>query len=253
MTETKTYTPRHVFTLTAGTLALFMLLEAVMPQGMGKWRLLFLECVVAVPLLILMVRGHWKGRAYLRWNRVPRLSLLGGAVAGLGLAPVFDEVNRLFQLLVPMDASLHKALLETMQAQGAVDWILILLAGVVVAGLAEETLFRGFIQSIFESYGDVTKAVLVTGFLFAVLHFNPWWFIEILIMGVLFGAMASECNSIFPSAMAHGVYNLTGILFTNFSSIPGYEWGVHVAPQWILLGLGLAVAGFRLIGQGQKQ
>jgi len=252
LTKTNTYTPRHVFTLTAGTLALFMLLEAVIPAGAGKWRLLLLECAVAVPLLGLMLLRHWEGRDYLRWRRVPAFSLVGGAVVGLGLSPVFDEVNRLFQMLVPMDATIRAGLMEAMQVQGVTEWVVIILASVIVAGLAEETLFRGFIQSVFESYGDVTKAVLVTAFLFTVLHFNPWWFIEILIMGVLFGAMACETGSIFPSAVAHGVYNLSGVLLLNLSPFHGYEKGVHVAPQWILLGLGLAVAGFRLIGHVQK-
>ncbi|MCK5146500.1 CPBP family intramembrane metalloprotease [bacterium] len=246
-TEIRSYTLREVFTLLAGTLFLFMALETILPAGIGKWRLLILEASLMVPLAALMIVERGTGLRYLRWHRVSPVILLGAVLTGLGMTPIFDEINRLFQMMVPMNPAIHSALMDVFKANDPMDWILIIGAAVVVAGLVEETLFRGFVQSVFESKGDIAKAVLLTSFLFAVLHFNPWWFIEILILGVLLGAMARITDSIFPGALAHGLYNGLGITLLNLQPQKGYEMGVHVAPQWIISGAVSVVAGLWLI------
>lgn len=249
MTPDRPFTTRHVFALMALTLAVFMALEFALPVSLGKGKALCLEAGIALPLLGLWLLRRDAVRPFLRWNRTHPLALVGGALAGLGLAPVFDEVNRLFEMLVPMNPAIREALEESLRVQGANEWVLVLAAAVVVAALAEETLFRGFVQSVLESYGDVNKAVLVTALLFAMLHFNPWWFVELLVVGVLLGVMAVQTGSVFPAALAHGVYNAAAVLLLNLGPWPGYEWRNHVAPHWVLLGVVLAVAGFWLMAR----
>jgi membrane protease YdiL (CAAX protease family) len=74
--------------------------------------------------------------------------------------------------------------------------------GVVVlaAPLIEELMFRGFFQRILEyRQGDITKSVLLSAMVFALIHFNPWWIVQIYLMGLFMGYMAWRTDSIWPS------------------------------------------------------
>jgi membrane protease YdiL (CAAX protease family) len=110
-------------------------------------------------------------------------------------------------------------------------------------------LFRGFLQGALERTIDVTRAVLLSSLFFGLVHFNPWWFVEILILGVLFGVLAWKTGSVFPCAVAHGVNNAISLAFANTdpSQFSWYLSGDHVKPAWVLVGLVLVVGGFVLL------
>jgi membrane protease YdiL (CAAX protease family) len=110
------------------------------------------------------------------------------------------------------------------------SWILM---GAVVAGVAEEISFRGFMQRPIEQrYGPVT-AILVTGVLFGFAHFGHPEVTLILMpyyvaVAAVYGLLAYFTDSIFPSMMLHAGGNMLGAfdLFTHGRS----EWQTPAAP-----------------------
>jgi membrane protease YdiL (CAAX protease family) len=95
--------------------------------------------------------------------------------------------------------------------------VLTLLAWVVmsalVAGVVEETAFRGYIQGGIERSHGLRTAILVTGALFGFSHFThpevgivllPYY----LVVATVYGLLAAATNSVYPSMVLHAGGNL---------------------------------------------
>lgn len=105
---------------------------------------------------------------------------------------------------------------------GAVDLTMLFLVMVVFVGLGEEIVFRGFLQSaISPKYGGIA-AVLISSFLFAIMHSGyhsiPYLFF-VFGVGLILGASYERTGSLGLVALMHGILN-----FFLFSLIPlGYN------------------------------
>ena len=88
---------------------------------------------------------------------------------------------------------------EIMTPDSTLGYIFLFLAVVIVAPIGEEIVFRGFLQRFLEKYWkDITRAVLVTSLFFAMIHFNPFWTIQIYLLGVILGFVAWKTKSVIP-------------------------------------------------------
>lgn len=186
-----------------------------------------------------------------RLNPVPASVLYLSLIYGLGLTLIGDELDRIVQLIFPAPEWLVE-MLRPLQAQSALDWVQVLLGAVLIAAVAEELLFRGFLQISLEQKGDVTRAVILTSIAWTLIHQNPYWAVQIFIMGVLIGYVAWRTDSVWPTIIIHGLYNFLGVLFVNVDVIkafPFYEWRGHVNPILIILGLALLIFSIKKIDQ----
>ena len=89
-----------------------------------------------------------------------------------------------------------------------------------------------------KAWGDVTKAILFSSLFFAVIHFNPFWIIQIYLLGVLLGFLAWKTNSIIPCIVFHMIINATSLFFTSIEDIlePIILWNGHINPILIFIG-----------------
>ncbi len=86
-----------------------------------------------------------------------------------------------------------------------------LLTVVIIAPLAEEALFRGVIfPGLRERWGQVA-GVLVSSALFALIHFQWYQFVPILMLGILLAWLTSATRSIWPAVMCHAIFNASGV------------------------------------------
>ncbi|MFQ6675538.1 MAG: lysostaphin resistance A-like protein [Fidelibacterota bacterium] len=212
------------------------------------------ELLLIVPLLIILIRRQVDIRQVLRIHSVPPVTLALTALFSLGIAVWADEIDRLIALLIPPPEWV-KEIMETIRAEDPLSLILLFLGAVLFAAVAEESLFRGFLQQTLETHWkDVTRAVLITSLFFAVIHFNPWLVIQIYLLGVLMGYLAWRTNSVLPSMIFHGVNNGLAFTFTNWGSHvdPWYAWKGHVSPVVLTGGLVFAVVGLKGIRKSQE-
>jgi len=86
----------------------------------------------------------------------------------------------------------------------------------VLAGICEETLFRGFIQRGLERFGAV-KSILITAVLFGLMHMDFQRFLGTFLLGALFGYLTYKSNSIFSSMFAHFANNSIAVCLTYVS------------------------------------
>jgi membrane protease YdiL (CAAX protease family) len=154
------------------------------------------------------------------------IALLAG---GLGLVTVVllqGVMNRLVTLPQQQDLDVSRYPLATVLL-----WVLMSAA---VAGVVEETSFRGFMQGPIERRHGPVIAILVTGSLFGFAHFThpevtlilmPYY----LAVAAVYGALACLTNSILPSLVLHAGGNVLGAfdLFARGRS----EWQASSTPK----------------------
>jgi membrane protease YdiL (CAAX protease family) len=165
------------------------------------------------------------------------------------LTVITDELDRLIQSFIPIQKEIIQAMDELLTFHNAGEFLILFLATVIIASFAEEMLFRGFFQGTMERLTDVTKAVMSTALVFAVVHFNPWWFLEIVLFGVLIGVIVWKSGSIFPGIAVHALKNFLAMITTNAEpqNMSWYLLKEHVHPIWLILALGIIIIGFRLL------
>ena len=165
----------------------------------------------------------------------------------LGTDIVLSEVDNLFRALLPPPQWLTNLLQDLFFRQDRLLSSLFLL--VVVAPLTEELLFRGIILRGLLSRFRPWRAVLLTAFLFAALHFNPYQFASALLLGCAFGWLYVRTGSITLCMCAHAFSNA---LSAAFAALPWHIRGmtgsymstIEFQPWWLdLSGLVIVAAG----------
>lgn len=231
-----------------GALLMISLTDPVSPDmDLPRWGILVSEAFILVPLIILVKRRGLPLASSFRTAAVLPRTLLDAVFIGLGATILMDELDRMVALVFPLPENFSQAM-GFLTFSNLPEALLVLGGAVVMAPLVEELVFRGFFQKqLEEGYQDATKAVLFSAALFMILHFNPWWSLQIYILGMILGYMAWRTGSIWPSVIVHGINNALAITLSNFpeTALDWYVWGDHVGPQWLVLGLTFLVIGFK--------
>ncbi len=203
-----------------------------------------------VPVLYSMVFKYNLRRLF-RLNPIPGRVVVLSLLTGIGLTVVGDELDRLINMIIPIPEWLLEQM-QPLQAENNLDWALIITGAVVIAAVAEEALFRGFFQVTLERKGDATRAVLLSSITWTLIHMNPYWAIQIFVTGVVIGYLAWRTDSLLPAVIVHALNNLLAVLALNLigkdESLGWYEWGDHVSPPVLIVGLVLLVLSLRQIG-----
>lgn len=86
------------------------------------------------------------------------------------------------------------------------------LLAALVAPICEEAAFRGQMLTLWRARLRPWPAIVVTAFLFALLHLDPVRFVAVFLLGVLFGWLAWRAGSLWPAIFAHAANNATAAL-----------------------------------------
>ena len=85
---------------------------------------------------------------------------------------------------------------------------------VILAPLAEELLFRGWIFGSLRARFSAAAAILVATFLFAIVHWDPTGFypVAVLAPGFVLSVLRERTGSVKPAVLGHAIYNGIGWL-----------------------------------------
>jgi membrane protease YdiL (CAAX protease family) len=224
-----------VFTFFAGLLGFLL--------GLGITEVLLVEILTIVPALIFVSYKKYSLRHIFRLRPINWKILLTTIFAGIALTIIADEADRLVQIVFPMPEILVENIEETLKISTLYDFFIIIFSAVIFAAVCEELLFRGFLQTSLENKYDITRAIMLTALMFAIVHFNPWQTIPLIAFAIFLGVFSWKSNSIIPSMIVHFFNNGIAILFTNLDKkyIDWYLWKGHVNPAI------LALAGITLV------
>ena len=178
-------------------------------------------------------------------------TIINSIIFSMGIIILFDALDRVIHQIVPTPDYIID-LGKIMQPESTLGLIFLFLAVVVMAPIGEEIVFRGFLQKFLEEHWkDITRAVLVTSLLFAMIHFNPYWTIQIYLLGIILGFLSWKTKSVIPSIILHSVNN--GMAFISTVSdeynINLYLWGNYVSPVFIIIAIYLSYYSINKINQ----
>ncbi len=153
-------------------------------------------------------------------------ALFAGVLGLLALVLFLRVVNRLVRLPAQPTADLSHIPFVTL--------VVLLLMGSAVAGVVEETSFRGYMQGPIERRHGPVVAILVVGSLFGFAHFThpevtlillPYY----LAVAAIYGALAYLTNSILPSMVLHAGGNVLG--YMDLLARGRAEWQASSGPK----------------------
>ncbi len=200
--------------------------------------------LIVIPALIFLKLRKENLRARFRLHPISLRVALSVIVLSLGVIILSDEMDKIANLIYPLPNSMEKVG-DVIQLNSFTSIFLVLPTIVLIAPLGEELLFRGFLQKFLEDHWqDITKAVLVTGMFFALIHLNPYWIIQIYFLGVILGYLAWRTGSIISSVILHGMNNGIALLFVNWENIDLYYSG-HVSPILLVFAAIFVYFGFK--------
>ena len=82
----------------------------------------------------------------------------------------------------------------------------------VCVPIVEELLFRGFVLDLAsEAYGFWT-AIIISSFLFGLIHLNPYGVLNAFLGGLIYGYVRVRTNSLLPSIFLHSMWNAHTVL-----------------------------------------
>lgn len=157
---------------------------------------------IGVILLFYRIRRRKLGDA-LWLRRVEGPGLLSGAA----LAPALYLAVTVAMMALP-EAWLDSYAEASSGVSGG--GVIGIVAVVLVAPVVEEFIFRGLIMTRLAQAMPGWLAAALSAAIFGLCHGHPVWFAYTFVLGVLFGLMDLRLGSIWPSILAHMVFNGVG-------------------------------------------
>jgi len=174
----------------------------LLASGQNVVTILLCACVVRL-------RGRQTPLSARNSGRTARKSLAYGVRGFLIAAPfVFGAEwvsGKVFDL-IDLERVYHPALSYLLEIPPSQIWIL-LAAAVVFAPLGEELLFRGFLYPSLERRIGRAGGMIVTGFLFAALHLNPFDFLPLFVLGIVLSYTYSRTRLVSACVVLHATHN----------------------------------------------
>ncbi|KNY29829.1 type II CAAX endopeptidase family protein [Pseudobacteroides cellulosolvens] len=196
-------------------LIIFMLLSNVflrLPLGDYYIKAISSEILlVMVPPIIFLLYKKYDIRKILRLNKISFVNIiLIVCITGFSI-PVVGILNLANMVIIKLIFG------STNLPQVQIPDIVTLIKGFIVIGMSaaicEEVLFRGVIMRGYEKLGK-TKAIIITAFLFGLMHHDFQRFLGTFLLGILMGFLVYRADSLYAGMVAHFTNNSLVVLLS---------------------------------------
>ncbi|MCL4496044.1 MAG: CPBP family intramembrane metalloprotease [Firmicutes bacterium] len=170
-------------------------------------------------LIVLMILGrHGIIRPFIQRNY--QWTRRGWSLVGLGLAMGL-VMSFVITLLVGLESRVGHVAIQSnnpfVYAHGLIHhagliMLLMIVAIVVMAPVAEEILFRGILFGSLWPIWGLTWAVIVAGTIFGLAHMNLTLLIPLACAGMILNLIYYKTRSLIPSTIAHATFNLLSVI-----------------------------------------
>lgn len=154
----------------------------------------------------------------LHFNKVKPSTLLYALIFTWLSMPLTTLINAISMLFVD-----NTVMALSDQIMG-VPFLVMLFFMAVVPAFCEETLFRGVVYGGYRKHGSKFWAVILSGFLFGIMHMNLNQALYAFAIGVLLALLLEATNSILPTMLFHFIYNAQSccLMFLVEAIMPGF-------------------------------
>ncbi len=176
---------------------------------------------ILVPVLLLNMLQGSKPKETFKLNK-PKMSIFWMGIAGMIIVqPALQSYMYLQNLLLKslpfggealkqikdlMD-TLEALTLNLVNAHSIGEFVFVAFVIAVTPAVCEEFFFRGLVFHNFERTMISSKAIFLTGFIFAVFHFHPFNLIPLILLGYYLTYVVYYSSSIFTGIAVHFVNN----------------------------------------------
>jgi len=196
-------------------LIIFMLLSNVflrLPLGGYYFKAISVEILlVMVPPIVFLIYKKYDIKKILRLNRISILNVILIVCITCFAIPVVGILNLVNMIIIKLIFG------STNLSQIQIPDVVTLMKGFIVIGMSaavcEEVLFRGVIMRGYEKLGK-TKAIIITAFLFGLMHHDFQRFLGTFLLGILMGFLVYRADSIYAGMVAHFTNNSLVVLLT---------------------------------------
>jgi len=167
-----------------------------------------------------------------------RAAWLSGLIALAALAPT--------SLLAQWSLSLHPpdptwaSFMADSMPEGAVETGLAILTVVILAPLAEELIFRGFIHRLAARKWGSLAATVISSLIFGIIHGEPWYLFGLVGIGFVLALVYEATGSVIACWITHMVHNAVSLAMMLSSDQPTSE-AVPLTTIDFLIGAGSLV------------
>jgi sodium transport system permease protein len=123
-------------------------------------------------------------------------------------------IAALQELILPRSEDYQALWQQVLQQFHELPLVLTLLLVAVLPGICEELLFRGFLLQGLRSRCSPWCAIVAAGILFGAFHVDPYRFVPVSLLGILFGYLVLKTGSILTAMVAHATNNSIAILIS---------------------------------------
>ena len=180
-------------------------------------------------------------------NNIPYNIWFISSITCIGLLIFLGEVENYILFYYPISNELYN-LLETIISSSSG-----ILAATIMAPFTEEIFFRGAILNGFMQKYSKYNSILLSAFLFGLIHLNPWQFIPAFLAGIFFGWIFIRTGNTWLCIFLHFlnnsmavVFEFTGVKIEGLSYDP--RLGIEFQPYWLTFtGILLFIFGIKLL------
>ncbi len=133
------------------------------------------------------------------------------------LSANYASLKSFFDALNSFNAVVEESYIKIIKSEDVFDYISIVLSIALVPAFCEEFLFRGFVQSSFEQRMKPIWAIILTGTLFGIFHFNPYALLPLIALGAYLSYLAYVTQSIFIPVILHFLNNFITVTVYYFT------------------------------------
>lgn len=198
---------------------------------------------ILVPVIILTRRFGLGFRHQLYIGRPQLTTTVQVVVATVVMVVVVDHIYIISQRFMP-ESDAYVEGLKSIRPDSLWTGIVTFVGLCIVVPLAEEIIFRGFIQRVFSRNMNGVIALLVAGVFFGAIHLSPHLLLSMSCFGVFLGFVFYATNNLTYTVLSHAVLNMVAFLqltldtSEDFSTAPFYIqdwWYLPIAAVIVLI------------------
>jgi membrane protease YdiL (CAAX protease family) len=134
--------------------------------------------------------------------------LLIGLASGFVIYYLVGFSDYVVSLIGGIRPNEHPVVAIVSEARNWKEMILPLILSGVVVPVGEEVFFRGFAYPALRNRIGIWPAIIVTGVVFALLHFDLFGLLALTVAGVALSLLYKQTGSLWSVIVAHGVWNI---------------------------------------------
>jgi membrane protease YdiL (CAAX protease family) len=174
--------------------------------------------IIVLPVALILKAIKQYNLPILRLNKPKPANFLLVPIIAVCAAILVSVLSHLINLVYPFPKEYLAKMEELLKMPDLKLWQMYLLIA-VMPGVCEELMFRGFLIRFFEKQG-MWVSIVITAFLFALFHLDPYKFLPVFLLGIMLGYLAVKSNSLYMSMYAHAINNAVAVTAVQYAGLP---------------------------------